>query len=85
MKHSVVAYDAGITPETLSRILNAAHARPAFETVVRIAHAVDENVGWLLDERGFALSADEQNQLRKVVRFLDDAVSSPLAGREERR
>jgi DNA-binding phage protein len=36
--------DAGVTPETLSRILNSADARPAFETVVRIAHAVNESV-----------------------------------------
>jgi phage repressor protein C with HTH and peptisase S24 domain len=75
-KHSVVARDASIAPETLSRILNASHAQPAFDTIVRIARAVNENVGWILDERGFSLSSDEQKQLHKVVRFLDDALSS---------
>ena len=75
-KHSVVARDAGIAPETLSRILSASHAQPAFDTIVRIARAVNENVGWILDERGFSLSSDEQKQLHKVVRFLDDALSS---------
>lgn len=71
MKHSVVALDAGITPETLSRILTAEHQRPSLDTITRIAHAVNENVGWVLEERGFFLSADEITQLREVVRFLD--------------
>jgi transcriptional regulator with XRE-family HTH domain len=52
-KHAAIAYDAGIAPETLSRVLNASHARPAFGTVVRIAHAAGHSVAWLLGERGF--------------------------------
>lgn len=72
-KHSAIARDAGVSPATLSRILNR-RMSPTFDTVVRIAHAVGENVGWLLDERGFTISGDEQRQLRKVVRFLDDVV-----------
>ena len=83
-KHSVIARDAGVAPETLSRILNAAHAQPTFDTIIRIARAVNENVGWLLDERGFSLSSDEQRQLRKVVRFLDDALIGANAHRRER-
>jgi transcriptional regulator with XRE-family HTH domain len=74
MKQSVIALDAGITPETLSRILTAGHQRPSLETITRIAHAVNENVGWILDERGFLLSADEMRQLRQAVRFLDTAL-----------
>jgi SOS-response transcriptional repressor LexA len=83
-KHSAIARDAGVAPETLSRILTAAHLRPNFDTVVRIAHAVNENVGWLLDERGFALSADEQKQLRKVVRFLDDTLVGTVTPKRDR-
>ncbi len=82
-KHSVVARDAGVAPTTLSRILNA-RMNPTFTTVVRITRAVNENVGWLLDERPFALSADEQKQLRKVVRFLDDTLLSSSSSRRER-
>ena len=81
-KHSAIAHDAGVAPETLSRILNGAHRSPAFETIVRIAHAVDENVGWLVDERGFVLSRDEQQQLQKAVGILADALRS--AKRRER-
>ena len=83
-KHSVIARDAGVAPETLSRILNAAHQQPSIETVARIAHAIGENVGWLLSEPVFALSADEQRELRKVVRFLDDAVINAAAHRRDR-
>src|SRR5258706_229104 len=74
MKHSVVALDAGITPETLSRILTAEHQRPSLDTITRIAHAVNENVGWILEEQGFSLSAEEAKELRTVVRFLDTAL-----------
>jgi SOS-response transcriptional repressor LexA len=70
-KQSVIALDAGVTPETLSRILNAAHQRPSLDTVARIAHAVHANVGWLLGERGFALSARQLAELRQVVEFLN--------------
>ncbi|SRR5260221_249831 len=74
MKHSLVALDARITPETLSRILTAEHQRPSLDTVTRIAYAVHERVGWVLGEEGFALSAEETTQLREVVRFLGSAL-----------
>jgi phage repressor protein C with HTH and peptisase S24 domain len=83
-KHSAIARDAGVAPATLSRILTSAHLHPTFEAVVKIAHAANENVGWLLDERGFTLSADEQKQLRKVVRFLDDTLSGSATHRRDR-
>src|SRR5436305_3901809 len=50
---SAIAASAGVSPETLSRVLSGVHAQPAFETVVRIAHAVGESVGTLLDEPAF--------------------------------
>lgn len=83
-KHSAIAHAAGVAPETLSRILNAAHQQPSVETVVRIAHAVDENIGWLFDEPGFTLSADEQRELHKVARFIQDAVLPTVARPRDR-
>lgn len=80
-KHSVISMEAGVDPATLSRILNG-HMRPSFELIARIAHAVNENVGWLLDERGFSLSAEEQKQVRKVARFLEDAAAGRMTDRE---
>ncbi|HEX6159600.1 MAG TPA: XRE family transcriptional regulator [Thermoanaerobaculia bacterium] len=81
-KNSAIARDAGIAPETLSRILTGTHRSPTFDTIVRIARAVNENVGWLLDERGFALSADEIRQLRGVVSFLSDNLIGSAQRRE---
>jgi len=43
-KESAIARDAGIAPETLSRVLTERHGRPSFETVVRIALAAKESV-----------------------------------------
>jgi SOS-response transcriptional repressor LexA len=78
-KHGLVAIDAGITPETLSRVLTAEHQRPSLNTVTRIAHAVNENVGWILGETGFSLSSGELGELREVLRFLEAAVlKAPL-------
>jgi phage repressor protein C with HTH and peptisase S24 domain len=82
-KHSAIAAEAKIDPTTLSRILNG-HMQPTFETIVRVTRAANENVGWILDERGFSLSGDEQKQLRKVIRFLDDTVLGGVAPRRER-
>ena len=62
-----------MTPTTLSRILNQ-RTKPSFEVVVRIARAAGENVGWLLEECGFALNHDERKQLRSVIQFLGDAI-----------
>jgi transcriptional regulator with XRE-family HTH domain len=73
MKHSVIALDAGIAPETLSRVLSATHARPAFETVVRIAHASGHTVGWLLSERGYSLSPDQVRDLRRAAEIIERA------------
>ena len=69
-KHSLIALDAGVTPETVSRILNEANQRPSLDTVTRIAHAVNENVGWLLGEQPFTLSAEQHAQVRQAVELL---------------
>ena len=80
-KQSAIAADAGVTPETLSRILHSVHVSPAFETIVRIVHAANENVGWILEERGFPLSATDRRELAAVVEFLRSALlaSAPIA------
>lgn len=44
MKHSIIALDAGIAPETLSRVLGSKHGRPRFDTIVRITHATGHTV-----------------------------------------
>ncbi|MGZ5443135.1 MAG: hypothetical protein ACXW5U_22960 [Thermoanaerobaculia bacterium] len=76
MKHSIIAMDAGIAPETLSRVLNAAHVNPAFETVIRITHATGHTVGWLLGERGYSLSPDQVRGLQRAATIIEEATKS---------
>jgi transcriptional regulator with XRE-family HTH domain len=71
-KHSDVAWGAGITPVTLSRVLTGATAAPDFDTVVRIAHEVGVSVGWLLNEREFRLGPIKREQLRWAARVILD-------------
>src|SRR4051794_38739374 len=66
-KYAVIAWDAGITAVTLSRILTGAHANPRFETIVNITHAVGENVGWILHESRAPLSAEETDKMREIA------------------
>jgi transcriptional regulator with XRE-family HTH domain len=73
-RQNAIAASAGVTPETLSRVLSGVHAQPAFETVVRIAHAVGESVGTLLDEPAFFLDGEQRAEVRRVVGYLHAAV-----------
>lgn len=73
-RQSAIAESAGVTPETLSRVLSGIHAQPAFDTVVRITHALKENVGTLLEEPAFSLDAEQRAELRRVLGYLAGAV-----------
>lgn len=50
-KESTIARQPGIAPETLNRALHERHRWPSFDTIVRVAHAARENVGYLAGER----------------------------------
>lgn len=72
-KQSDIAEEAGIAPETLSRILTSKHTHPQFETVVRIAAALRVPVGWVLEEPlhgGTRLTPEDAEVVRRVVEFL---------------
>jgi SOS-response transcriptional repressor LexA len=84
-KQSAIAADAGITPTTLSRILTAAHERPTLDTIVRIARALNESVGWILDEPSYVLSADEQRKLHEAVKILESSLQSATRQRHKAR
>jgi transcriptional regulator with XRE-family HTH domain len=66
-----IAEQAGVSPETLCRVLNGRHARPQFETVVRLVHATGESVGWLLREPQTFLSTDDSARMREFIDFLE--------------
>jgi SOS-response transcriptional repressor LexA len=72
---NAIAASAGVSPETLSRVLNGVHAQPAFDTVVRITHAVGESVGSLLDEPAFSLDGEQRAEVRRVIGYLQAAVA----------
>jgi transcriptional regulator with XRE-family HTH domain len=69
-KHSVIAWEAGVTRATLSRVLTGKHAQPKFETILRIAHAAGENIGYLAGEQGFGLSSDERAKIQTAAVIL---------------
>ena len=73
-KHSLVALDARVAPETLSRLLNAPNQRPSLATIARIAHALGVSVGWLLGEDEFRLTAEEQDALRRAAQLILDTI-----------
>lgn len=66
LKQSAIAQTAGIAPATLSRILTGAMYRPSLDTVVRIAHATGESVGWILGEQAYALLYEQRELLRRA-------------------
>jgi transcriptional regulator with XRE-family HTH domain len=76
-KHSAIARDAGVSPETLSRILTGACAHPRFDTVARLAHASGVSVGWLLDELGYSLSEEQRRQLRHAAAVIIETITQP--------
>jgi transcriptional regulator with XRE-family HTH domain len=71
-KYYLIAEDAGITATTLSRILTGAHSQPRFETILRIAHAIDENVGYVAGEQGFSLSREQRAKVQTAAVILID-------------
>jgi len=81
-KHSAIAREAGVTPATLSRILTTAHRHPTLDTIVKIARALNESVGWILDEPTYFMSADEQRKLHEAVRILETSLRN--AARQRR-
>jgi transcriptional regulator with XRE-family HTH domain len=68
-----IAEQAGVTLETLSRVIHGIHAQPQFETVVAIIHATGETVGWILREPQTFLSADDSARMREVIDFLESS------------
>jgi len=48
------------------------HCNPRVDTIVRIAHAAGENVGWVFDEPGFFLSGEQRAKVRTVAGILMD-------------
>lgn len=77
---NAIAEQAGVSPETLSRIIHGIHAQPQFETVVKIVYATHESVGWLLGEARAPLSSEEIAKMREITDFMG-TIFAPLGRR----
>jgi transcriptional regulator with XRE-family HTH domain len=78
---NTIAMDAGVTPAAFSRILNA-RVNPRFDTVVRIAQALDVRLGWLVGEpAGLELTAEDERMLRTVLTLVENVTSAFEQGR----
>jgi transcriptional regulator with XRE-family HTH domain len=80
-----IADDAGVAIETVNRVLSGYHKRPELDTVVRIAYAAGENVGWVLGESGFAFSAEEMCDMRRLLEVVGRAASRAVAPQRDAR
>lgn len=69
---SDIAYKAGIPGETLSRIMTGQTRNPSMETIAAIASAVGVTVGWLLDEPGYSISAEQLQRLKDASAVIDE-------------
>ena len=67
-----IALQAGVSPETLCRVLSGRHGRPSFETVVSVIYAAGENVAWILREPETFLSSDDSKRMREIIGFLEE-------------
>jgi DNA-binding phage protein len=63
---NVIAREASMTPETLSRILSAEHVRPSFESIAQIARASGVSLGWIMEEPSFSLTDEQRAKVRTV-------------------
>lgn len=72
IKQSWLAAEAGIPPETLSRILTKTTENPGIHTVSKIAHVLGESVGSLLGERGYDITEADRERARAMVAWLTE-------------
>lgn len=62
-----LAIESGVAGETLSKIMTGATEDPQTSTLTRLAHVLDETVGSLLGEKGFDMTAADQQRVREFI------------------
>jgi transcriptional regulator with XRE-family HTH domain len=75
-KYCAVAWEAGIDPTTLSRLLTGTMHKPSFQTIVNVTHATGETVGWILGEYGYSISEEERKKLRDAAATIIEVTSA---------
>jgi len=81
VKQSALAAEAGIPPETLSRILTRTTENPGIHTVSKIARVLGESVGSLLGERGYEITDADRERAREFVGWLTERFALDVASR----
>lgn len=71
----VVAKDAGIAPETLSRLISGENANPTYDVLVRVARAANTTVGALNGE-SIQLSAEDDTVLTHLRSWIDEKLAT---------
>jgi len=69
-KQSWVAARANVPEETISRIVTGQSRNPQVGTLMKIAPVVGVTVGWLLGERGAAVSGSEAKTIAATIEIL---------------
>jgi len=82
LTYSQVAELAGLTDETVGRIMRGTTPNPGVDTLEKIANGLGVTVGWILGEQGFEFSANDRVELR---RFIDRAEELLKATQPERK
>lgn len=62
---------SGVPEETLSRILTRVTLDPRVFTLEKLAVPLHVTVGWLLGEKGFEISGQDRDDIRKAVTVLE--------------
>lgn len=62
-----IAKRAGISAESLSRIMTGGTRSPRIDTLAVVAHVLGTSVGWLLEEEGYSLSSEELQNFRVIA------------------
>jgi transcriptional regulator with XRE-family HTH domain len=70
-----VAARAGVTEETLSRILTGETGDPKLTTLMAIVQASGGTLGWVLGEPTYTLSADERDKLLAAAAIIREVLS----------
>jgi transcriptional regulator with XRE-family HTH domain len=69
--HARVALQAGVSVDTLDRLLSGETDSPRIETLKKIARAAGTTVGWLLDEPGYSVSPEQRKRLRDAAATIE--------------
>jgi SOS-response transcriptional repressor LexA len=83
LKQTRVAELAGIPDETLSRIVTGATKHPGVDTLAKIADALGETVGWILQEKGYEFSSEDRAELRRFMDWGEGILKATLADRKD--